>query len=132
MLNAIVQSIIKEAVAKYGLARWLDVVAGRACCNDLQLLLYSVEETLIQRRSTSEMEIVAGKSTNRTLHIVAVHRDQSGSAPVHFTQSRILLESIAARYDISSLSVRVGRARCSVCCPLDRQIHTAHNNRPDI
>jgi hypothetical protein len=69
MLNAIVQKIIKGVVAKYGLTRLFDVFASRASCTGLQLLLYSVEETLIQRLSTSEMEICAGKSTNCTLHV---------------------------------------------------------------
>jgi hypothetical protein len=88
MLSAIKQRIIKEVVAKYGLTRLFDVFASRACCIGLQLLLHSVEKTLMQRRSTSEMEIFAGKSINFTLHMVAMYRDQSGSAPVHFTQSR--------------------------------------------
>jgi hypothetical protein len=45
------------------------------------------------------MEVVAGKSTNRTLHIVAVHHDQSGSAPVHCSPVANLIGSIAASCD---------------------------------
>lgn len=77
------QRIIKEVVAKYGSTRLFDVLPAGRVVSASRLLLYSAEETLIQRSSTSEMEIVAGKSTNFTLPIVAVHRDRSGSAPVH-------------------------------------------------
>lgn len=69
MLNAIVQSIIKGVVAKYGSTRLFDVFASRACCTGFQLLLYSMKDSIRQWCSRSEMEIVAGTSTNFTLHV---------------------------------------------------------------
>jgi hypothetical protein len=69
MLNAIKKRIIKGVVAKYGLTRLFDVFASWACCIGFQPLLYSVKNSIRQRCSRSEMEIVAGKSTNSTLHV---------------------------------------------------------------
>jgi hypothetical protein len=75
MLNAIKQRITKGVVAKYGLTRLFDVFASRECCIGVQLVLYSMKHSIRQRCSSSEMGIVAGKSPNCTLHVVAMYRN---------------------------------------------------------